>query len=256
MPKSNGLRVVLSVRPVASDGQDGGLPQGVRSVSVFLVNRRTPAPDEIRDEAFAFQTQLEVACDTPFVPRPNLRSLESDDWDERVADLQYRDACEFAVGHSVADRDGRRGTGTAAGRCAPAGFPRPRSSGSRPAPITGVELSMEALASLPTARMPRPSWAASSPSTGTGSRSSGRRCRIVADAAQGDRQGTARPGRGRRQPHRARDRAAGRPAVPGGFRIANRAMAAAAKRRLGRHAGQGPGHDQRRRGGRSSSPSS
>lgn len=38
----------------------------------------------------------------PFVPRPNLRSLESDDWDERVADLQYRDACEFAVGHSVA----------------------------------------------------------------------------------------------------------------------------------------------------------
>ena len=36
------------------------------------------------------------------MPRPNLRGLESDDWDERVADLQYRDVCEYAVGHGVA----------------------------------------------------------------------------------------------------------------------------------------------------------
>ncbi len=99
---SNGLKVALSVRPVASDGAEGALPTGTRSVSVFLVNRRDPAPDESRDEAFAFQAQLEVSCEEPFVPRPNLRSLGSDDWDERVADLQYRDACEFAVGHSVA----------------------------------------------------------------------------------------------------------------------------------------------------------
>ena len=91
VPNSKGLKAVLSVRPVASDGQEGGLPPGVRSVSVFLVNRRTPAPDVIRDEAFAFQTQLDVFCDAPLVPRPNLRCLESDDWDERVADLQYRD---------------------------------------------------------------------------------------------------------------------------------------------------------------------
>jgi hypothetical protein len=99
---SNGLKVALSVRPVTSDGAEGGLPKGSRSVSVFLVNRRDPAPDESRDEAFAFQAQLEVTCEESFVPRPNLRSLESDDWDERVADLQYREACEFAVGHSVA----------------------------------------------------------------------------------------------------------------------------------------------------------
>jgi len=92
----------MSVRPVASDGADGGLPQGVRCVSVFLVNRRTPSPDETRDQAFVFQTQLGVGCDESFVPRPNLRSLESDDWDERIADVQYRDTCEFAVGHSVA----------------------------------------------------------------------------------------------------------------------------------------------------------
>ncbi|WP_165251985.1 DISARM system helicase DrmA [Paludisphaera soli] len=102
VPGSAGLRVALAVRDVVSDGQDCQLPVGTRSVSVFLVNRRPPSPDEVRDEAFAFQTQLEVTSDEPFVPRPNVRSLGSDDWDDRVADLQYRDVCEYAVGHNVA----------------------------------------------------------------------------------------------------------------------------------------------------------
>ncbi|MGO9463517.1 MAG: DISARM system helicase DrmA, partial [Isosphaeraceae bacterium] len=92
----------ISVRRVTSDGAQGGLPKGSRSLSVFLVNRRIPSPDERRDESFAFQAQLEVTSDASFLPRPNLRSLQSEDWDERVADLQFRDACEFAVGHSVA----------------------------------------------------------------------------------------------------------------------------------------------------------
>jgi hypothetical protein len=147
VPKSNGLRVVLSVRPVASDGQEGGLPQGVRSVSVFLVNRRTPAPDVVRDEAFAFQTQLDVVCDTPLVPRPNLRSLESDDWDERVADLQYRDAFEFAVGHSVAAE-----TVFEESNCCrtvrTCWIPQAEVERVAPVQITGVELSMEALSQL------------------------------------------------------------------------------------------------------------
>jgi len=43
-----------------------------------------------------------VASDTGFLSRPNLRSLASDEWDECVADLQYRDAGEYAVGHNVA----------------------------------------------------------------------------------------------------------------------------------------------------------
>ncbi|MHB8900295.1 MAG: hypothetical protein ACYC6Y_16215, partial [Thermoguttaceae bacterium] len=147
VPNSNGLRVVLSVRPVSSDGQDGGLPQGVRSVSIFLVNRRTPAPDVVRDEAFAFQTQLEVVCDTPLVPRPNLRSLQSDDWDERVADLQYRDAYEFAVGHSVAAET----VALEADSCREVRscwIPQAEVERVAPAQITDVELSMEALGGL------------------------------------------------------------------------------------------------------------
>ena len=65
---SNGLKVALSVRTVTSDGTEGGLPKGTRSVSVFLVNRRQPSPDEKRDEGFAFQAQLEVKSDESFIP--------------------------------------------------------------------------------------------------------------------------------------------------------------------------------------------
>ena len=59
-------------------------------------------PDERKDEAFAFQVQLEIRGDTEFLPRPDLRSLASGEWDERVADLQYRDTGEYSVGHNVA----------------------------------------------------------------------------------------------------------------------------------------------------------
>jgi len=146
VPGSNGLRLAISVRPVNSDGAEGGLPLGTRSVSVFLVNRRRPAPDETRDEAFAFQTQIEVASEAPLVPRPNRRSLGSSDWDERVDDLQYRDVCEFAVGHSVA-------TDVVVEDChcrlvRTCWIPEAEVERVAPAPISGVELSMDALAQM------------------------------------------------------------------------------------------------------------
>ena len=101
VPNSRGVELVWSIRRVPDGHVDGGLPDGTRSLSVFIVNRRKAAPDEFRDEGFLFQVELELQIATSFVARPNLRSLESDDWDERVADLQYRDAFEFSVGHSV-----------------------------------------------------------------------------------------------------------------------------------------------------------
>jgi hypothetical protein len=103
---SDGLRLVISVRAVNAKGVSAPgsvlVPEGTRAVSIFLVNYRRPAPDERRDEAFAFQTRLMLHMDQPFVSRPNLRGLELEDWDERVADLQYADCYEFAVGHGVA----------------------------------------------------------------------------------------------------------------------------------------------------------
>ncbi|MBI4601331.1 MAG: helicase [Planctomycetes bacterium] len=155
VPGSGGLRLVLSVRPVNdAHGAAAGVPAGTRSVSLFLVNVRRPAPDEVRDEAFVFQAELEVASDAPLVPRPNLRGLDSDDWDERVADLQYRDAFEFAVGHGVATQAFPEGGG-ACRRVATTWIPAAEVERVAPAPIDGVELGMEELARLPDAAAAR-----------------------------------------------------------------------------------------------------
>lgn len=104
VPDAKPLELVLTVRPLANPAGGHGLTNGARSVSLFLVNRRQPSPDAQRDESFAFQVGLDVTCDAGFMPRPNPRGLTADDWDERVADLQYRDTCDYSVGHSVATR--------------------------------------------------------------------------------------------------------------------------------------------------------
>jgi hypothetical protein len=150
VPNSAGLKLALSVRPVRDIAAFGALvPKGARSVSLFLVNRRKPAPDEERDTAFAFQTALEVRSEQPFVPRPNLRGLTSEDWDERVADLQYHDACELAVGHGISTRAvlDERECREVHTRWIPAA----EVERVAPAPIKGVELAMEKLAALPDA---------------------------------------------------------------------------------------------------------
>jgi len=143
---SSGLVLSTTVRPVVTDGLDGGLPAGTKSISIFLVNRRTPQPDEVRDQAFAFQAQLELRSEQPFVPRPDLRSMFSNDWDERIADLQYRDAYEFAVGHNVSteacieERDCRM--------VRTCWIPQGEVERVAPTDIEGVELSMDALGQL------------------------------------------------------------------------------------------------------------
>ncbi|MBM4320225.1 MAG: helicase, partial [Deltaproteobacteria bacterium] len=98
VPGGGGLEIVISVGQVRAQDL---LPPGTRSVSVFVVNQRAPAPDQRRDAAYAFQVQLSVQAPEPFVPRPNLSGGADDDWDDQVADLQYRDAVEYAVGHNT-----------------------------------------------------------------------------------------------------------------------------------------------------------
>ena len=98
VPNSRGVELVWSLRGVPDTGIIGGLPDGTRSLSVFVVNKRVPSPDEVSDEAFIFQAELELTSDKPLVARPNLRSLESNDWDERVADLLR------LLGETTADR--------------------------------------------------------------------------------------------------------------------------------------------------------
>jgi hypothetical protein len=149
VPDSGGLRLAVSVRPVQALGMaEGMVPAGTRSVSVFLVNHRTPVlADENRDERFVFQAGLTVRSDEPLIPRPNLKGHATEEWDERVADLQYRDVYEYAVGHGISTRADVDAGGTcrAARTCWIPGAEVERVA---PAKIPGLELRMEALAEL------------------------------------------------------------------------------------------------------------
>ena len=101
VPNSGGLVLHTVARPLDSASFTGRIAPGTRSVSVFLVNDRTAAPDRERDEAFAFQAEIEVRGTVPFVPRPDPREVSGDDWDERIADLHYAGIPEYAAGHGV-----------------------------------------------------------------------------------------------------------------------------------------------------------
>lgn len=101
VPNSGGLVISLSVRPVHGSASNA-IPAGARSISVFLVNRRPPADDEVKDEAYVFQAELVVDSAVPFIPRESGVGAGSQDPDDRIADLQYRDAREIAVGHGIA----------------------------------------------------------------------------------------------------------------------------------------------------------
>ena len=96
---SGGLSLHVEVRPI--DTADiAGIPAGARSVSVFLVNRRKPDEDN-PDLAYAFQAEIEVQGEHGFVPRPDLRGAQAEDWDDQVADIHYADTPEYATGHGV-----------------------------------------------------------------------------------------------------------------------------------------------------------
>lgn len=100
IPGSNGLEIAYLFRNTTV--QQAEEKKVVRAVSIFVVNHRTPAKkNELQDETFAFQVHMTVTADHPFIPRYDPRGLESDDWDDRLSNLHYRDAAEYAVGHNV-----------------------------------------------------------------------------------------------------------------------------------------------------------
>lgn len=147
----DGLEVVVSVRRIRRPDDLRGLPADTRAVSVFLVNRRQPIDDkgDLKDLAFVFQAALVVEGDRAFVPRPNPRGGASDDYDERVADLQFRDAREFAVGHGVSTRS--IVAGDACQRVETTWMPEYEVERVEASRIEGVQLGMQALADLPDA---------------------------------------------------------------------------------------------------------
>ena len=145
VPESRGLEVEVVERAVPMEDLTDRIPPGTRSVSVFLVNRRDP-DTETPDRAYAFQAELAVRSEVPFVPRPDLRGSSPDDWDEQVADLHFADAPELATGHGVS-----ADWVLAGGLCRELRTTWLPSSGvekTETVKVEGVELSMEALGAL------------------------------------------------------------------------------------------------------------
>jgi hypothetical protein len=124
------------------------VPDGTRSVSIFLVNHRTPVQSsDVWDERFIFQAGLCVHANEPLIPRPNLKGHVTEEWDERVSDLQFRDVYEYAVGHGIATeaKVGADGACRAVHTC---WIPAAEVERVAPVKIPNVELRMEALAEL------------------------------------------------------------------------------------------------------------
>ncbi len=105
VPDSAGLELHLVCRSIGASGTLANrMPVGTRAASVFLVNRRAAVENDAegdRDTAFVFQPRIEASCAEPFVARPDPRGSSLDDWDEQVADLHYADSPEYAAGHGV-----------------------------------------------------------------------------------------------------------------------------------------------------------
>ena len=139
-----GLSLHAEVRSIDTAGI-AGIPAGSRSVSVFLVNRRPPDENN-PDLAYVFQAEVEVRGKHAFVPRPDLRGAQAENWDDQVADLHYADTPEFATGHGVsADWDLVDG---ACRRLRTAWIPSACVENTETRDIPAVELSMEVLGAL------------------------------------------------------------------------------------------------------------
>ena len=96
---SGGLRLAGQVQRLVGIK---GVVDGTQAVSVFLVNRRPPDESPaFRDRGYVFQVELVLSCAEGLVARPD-RSGEGGDVDNQIADLQYRGAFEYGVGHGIA----------------------------------------------------------------------------------------------------------------------------------------------------------
>jgi hypothetical protein len=240
LPDSDGLEIVTSVRRVRGLKDLPGLPAGTRAVSIFLVNRRSPEDiAELKDRRFVFQTRLTIESDTAFVPRPNPRGgRDDDDPDERIADLQYRDVMEYAVGHGVSTT--RTVVSGDCSRVETTWVPSAEVERVEPARLTAVELRMEVLAQLDSANDVRAALAALVPQ--------------YREWIQGQRDKAPREGRQREvaddllgRANLAADRiAAGLtalddPKVLEAFRLTNRVMGMAARQRRAQERSVDPG---------------
>ena len=145
VPGSGGLQFHIVERLISFGDVDQRIAKGTRSVSVFLVNHRAPDGGK-PDIAYVFQAEIEVRGEYTFVPRPDLRGAQVAEWDDQVADLHYADTPEYATGHGVSAEweivDG------ACRLLRSAWIPSAEVEKTATVDVPGAELSMEALGTL------------------------------------------------------------------------------------------------------------
>ena len=113
MAPGGGLELAVSARETVTAGIDG-VKRELLAVSVFLVNSRSETLRRFGDLAFCFQARLQLDFKSGFENRDDRASYDAMDFDERLADLHYRDVCSYAVGHNTSgdwvlpDAEGRR----------------------------------------------------------------------------------------------------------------------------------------------------
>ena len=150
VPGSDGLSLEWLARPAPREALDAALvPDGALSVNVYLVNHRKAIHGALKDQAMAFQAELMIHCERGFVPRPSLSGLDSEDDGDREADLQYRDVCEFAVGHN-ASANAEVDDDCTCKLVRTAWVPHALVERVEPGKLEGITLGMETLASLTT----------------------------------------------------------------------------------------------------------
>ena len=243
VPNSGGLTLSVTVRAVPAAGHASSrLPAGTRSVSVFLVNNRPPNEKRFY-RAFAFQTSLKLVCPEPFVPRPDLRGTLAgglaEEWDEQVADLQFRDVFEYAVGHGIS-ATAEREPGGVCHVVKTTWIPTAEVEKVSPASIADVELSMEDLGALTSHAEAQTklaplvthyrTWLSAQQATAQAAGLETRHAQTAQDLILAARHAADRI--------QAGIDALADPQILDAFRIANRAMAAAARQReLQKHQG-------------------
>ncbi len=165
LPGSDGVVVRGVIRPLREHeyGNKGsGIPEGTRVLTLFLVNQRSALKGIEQDRSVIFQAEMEVQCAEAFVPRPDLRGAGlTDDLDERMGNLQYRDTYEYAVGHGVAvkvDVHGR-GADVFCEKVRTTWTPFAQVERVIPSEVQGCELRMDALGAMDTATALRASVA-------------------------------------------------------------------------------------------------
>ena len=101
LPGTGGLHLAVICRKVRLTINE--VEQDLLALQVFLVNDRAPgAIKELAEEAYIFQAALALRSEVGFIARPDLRSADAKDWDQQVNDLHFAEVGELAVGHNVA----------------------------------------------------------------------------------------------------------------------------------------------------------